>query len=84
MSKLLAEMSDDEIYAYLDDYAKKLDAGVVDFNNTEDVPTEDVVLLAGALEYVKELNEAKFFTYLDLYKFVLGEMLDRAGDIPLQ
>lgn len=84
MPQMLAEMSDDEIYSYLDGFATKLDAGVLDFSNSADVSTNEIVLLAGALDYVKEVDESKFFTYLDLYKTVSNEMLDRAGDIPLQ
>ena len=82
--KNIAEMTDEQIVEFLDEYKAKLDAGVVDFTLESDVPTEDVVFGLVALEYLEQTNPEEHARLIDLSKYVQGEMLSRAGQMPLK
>lgn len=82
--KNLTEMTDEQIIEVLADYKAKLDAGVIDFSDESEVSTDDVVWGVIACEYLENTNEEAFMTYVDVYKYFQGEMLSRAGQMPLK
>jgi hypothetical protein len=83
MNKKIAEMSDAEIMAVLEDYDKQGISGVLDVQNELEMPTELLVDLAVALDFVEEAGVASKGDYDWLAKNIETEFARRAGQIPL-
>lgn len=82
--KNLAEMTDEQIVQTLAVYKDKVDAGVIDFTDPNDVSTEEVVFGSVALEFLEMTNPEAYAQVQDLYKYFQTEMLSRAGQMPLK
>lgn len=84
MKKNLAEMSDEEILATLADYDIQGNAGVLDVHNELEMPTELLVDLAVALDFIEETQIGKKGDFAWLAKNIESEYSRRAGQIPLK
>lgn len=79
MSRNIATMADEEVFAVLDKYAESVHVGVIDFDNKLEMPMDELVFLSVALEYVNQTNSEKMSGYFDLLKNVEGEIINRTG-----
>ena len=85
MAKSIADMSDAEIAEMLTNYEEAGSAGVLDVENLVEMPTDLLVELIVALDFVDEMSEGSAGeVYPWLMTNIEGEYQRRAGQMPLK
>jgi hypothetical protein len=83
MNKKIAEMPETEMLETLANYEREGNFGTLDVQNELEMPTELLVDLAVALDFVEEAGVASKGDYAWLTKNIETEFARRAGQIPL-
>jgi hypothetical protein len=83
MNKKIAEMSESEMLETLGNYDREGSFGTLDVRNEIEMPTELLVDLAVALDFVEEAGIISRSAYPWLAKNIDSEFARRAGQIPL-
>jgi hypothetical protein len=83
MNKKIAEMPETEMLETLANYEREGNFGTLDVQNEIEMPTELLVDLAVALDFVEQAEVASKGDYAWLAKNIETEFARRAGQIPL-